>query len=460
MLWNNLLLGVAAVMLLLGFLLGWRRGCARTIVRLLTLVAMAFVAFGLSGVFSDSLMAMTITFQGESVTVHECITNILNSVEELKTILSYSPTLNGYVMALPDAICRVVLFVPIFLLLQLVTWPINAILAHFILPIRNRDNSKKKRMPILGALFGLVQGVFCFSVVLVLVFGVHDVCGSLVTAYRDSGYSDEQIDGVVENLEASYLDPLDKGVVGSLTKSCGIRFACVGVFHRLARVNVVTAPGQEKTVEYFNAIKGLMPTVTNALKLTNIDPSHMTADDTKAVLDTILSVKDNEDGMEMVREAMNSIVETQVDESYKKPAGAFLDKFLNVVATTDNEKLESVDVEAEAKTIESCLQMLASASSEASDTAFETVDATKMIETVAKSELAYTTLTESATDEEMKKTFEEAVSMNESSKQATIDALEEARTTLSSSAADEAELAKIAGSIDAVYTFLGLTKPE
>lgn len=453
---NNVLLGAAAVFLLVGFLFGWKRGLAQSFLRVLMVVGMAFLAFYFSGIFSDKLLAITVSFNGVQAPLHEIINDYITGFEAFNRLLSYSATLKGIVLALPDAVARLILFIPLFFLLKLVSLPISWIIGRIFAPNKNKDGSKKKRFALLGAFVGLAEGFFCFSVIMVLFFGVCDVGSTLVTTYRESGYSDEQLEEAATKIEDGLLSPMNSGFVGEIMTKMKVRDICVDVFHKLTRVSISTGEGKTEEIYYFREMQGLMPTVVQALKLQNTDPNHMTVEDTENVLAVALSVKNNEKGLTIVRETLSATVAEQIDPSYQDSAGVFLDKFLDVVVNTEDEKLEKVDVEAEAKTIESCMKLLASSSSEVSDSAFESVDATKMVETLVKSDLAYLTLSASAEDDAIKETIQNTVALTEESKTATADALSVARDTLLAAATDQAEVDKIESSIDSIYAILGL----
>ena len=208
---NYLILIVAVltfVPIVVGILLGLLRGSRRALLRLLLVLLSAVVAFALCGVVANSLVTLDISGlvggEGEDpLTVVDVLQQYLG--ESFKDV-------STYLVPFAQSLVKILSFLVLFLLLQLLTWAIVYPLCKlFVKPRRVRDgggHTRKKKRRLLGAAFGLVQGVAVALCLFIVTNGFLSQASALVytldgiaDASEDEGEQDEMA-ALVAMLEA------------------------------------------------------------------------------------------------------------------------------------------------------------------------------------------------------------------------------------------------------------------
>ena len=173
---NYLILAITLltfVPIVVGVLLGLLRGSRRALTRLILVILCAVLAFVLCGMFANQLSEMDISvyLNGEAqgpMTLTDYVASMLG--EEMQGLADV-------VVPIAQILIKIVLFLMLFVLLLFVTWLIIfPILQIFIKPRRIKNDQgkviKKKKHPLLGAVFGLVQGAVVALVLGIVLNGV------------------------------------------------------------------------------------------------------------------------------------------------------------------------------------------------------------------------------------------------------------------------------------------------
>lgn len=168
----NILSYSAVIFVVLGAVLGFRRERKHSFLRLVTVAASLVLAYLISAPIANGIDAAA----------------LLESVPQLAEALAAMPSLLPFVLA----VFRPLVFCILFFVLHLVTFILYLILSHFI-----GYTKKEKGRPILGAFFGLVQGLLVAAVLLTSVLGYVTLADDAITAYTEAG-------GETTREEASY----------------------------------------------------------------------------------------------------------------------------------------------------------------------------------------------------------------------------------------------------------------
>lgn len=452
---SNAFLIAAAVFLLIGFLTGLSRGLSRSVLRLVFVVAIAVLSFYLAGVAAKYVLSLEVTVEETTVALGDWLTSAVLSMEGIGDVLTQSATLESFVFTLPEVLLRVVGFVIIFFVLKLISLPITAILSAIFLP-RKKNGVPVNRHALLGSLVGLVQGAFCFLVVCVLFFGVLDVSKSFVDAYDGIEEDIEPVTEICDMAQNELFTPLSENKVIDALSKTPIPGYCTQVFHQLAYVEITTAEGTVKPVYYFEELKGMFPTIMQAMTLMGTDPDHLTEENTESIISAVVSMKDNELCTDIVSELLDKVVENSVAPEYQSSAKVFTQELLNAITNEESEVLENLDVKAEAESVTECLGLLATVSSMDTESAFteETVDT--FLNVVADSTLACKTLVNISENEELVNAVLGDVALDEDAKETTKNVIDDYRDSFLESETDQGRIDRVNSIIDAVLKVLDI----
>lgn len=148
-------IAISALCVILGVLLGLFRGFSRSVVRLILVAASAVAAWLLRPIISKWLMALEVGGSSINGLIEQAISGAENVPQSVVT-LAY---------ALIEILIGLVAFLVVFLVLKLLTYLI-------LFPIIKIFLGREKKGRLLGALVGLIQGVFVAFVLCVPFTGI------------------------------------------------------------------------------------------------------------------------------------------------------------------------------------------------------------------------------------------------------------------------------------------------
>lgn len=158
----NVLSYGAIILVVLGAILGYRRGRKKSLLRLITVVVSLVLAYLISAPLADGIDT----------------TRLTEAIPELGEALAAVPSLLPFVLA----VFRPLVFAALFFALLIVSWVVFLILSNFV---GYRKNEQWR--PLLAALFGTVQGLIVAAVLLGSVLGYVTLADDAITAYSQSG---------------------------------------------------------------------------------------------------------------------------------------------------------------------------------------------------------------------------------------------------------------------------------
>lgn len=452
------LLALFLVFVLTDTVQGLRRGCHPSLVRLLSVVGIIFLAFFTAEYIGDHIMALELVYEGERYTLEELLLMYAKQMN-LEEALNYSETVKQLVMHMPEVLVKELLFIPLFLIYKLISLPIVALINHIFFPSRkkNKDGTltKAKKRRFLGMLVGAVQGVLCFAVIMVPVFGLLDFGTAFSNSFEQSE-SEELVEASV-SVRESFITPLESASWVQTLDLCGIRTVCTFTFEKLSKTELILED-EHRSIYYFETLEEAFPAINAFVVLKDIDPNHMTGEDYKKLGYVFDTAKSSEEVSAVLTEVTSSLVSQFVDEHYKDSADAITDIFLSEVLAEGTDTA-NVDYEKELGAVQTILEVIDCATDENADHAFDNHDIDVVVDTVLSSDVTYNTLIKATQDEEAAQTLREEIAMSETMKEKSatlLDAYRESRIET----ATPAEMARILEATDAIANLLGVTLTE
>lgn len=279
------MLGLTAVPIVFGALLGLMRGSRRALLRLILIVVCVVLAFVLRGAVTDKLINTEVPALGGSV-LEYLQESIFNSMPE---------SLSEFIVPIMQSILQVIVFLLLFFLLWLLTWIIvYPICKIFVKPkrVENADGERVKRKhPLIGAVIGIVQGAIVALCVCVVLNGLLLQVNNIMTAADDlSNVSNNEAQAQAMDYDVDYNEDydvenssesdggsaMDSNVLGLFGEyadsSIGKLYSGIGSkpFDLISQVKLedgrkITLSGQ------IDAIKGLANMAKELMNLQNID---------------------------------------------------------------------------------------------------------------------------------------------------------------------------------------------
>lgn len=170
---SGVIYGLFALFVLLGALLGLKRGLWKSVIRIATVVLSCVVVVFLVQPITTALLTADLSGYGWEVggvmvtNLNETIVNYISTISGVGQALTASPTLLAVVSSVPAVIVNLVLFVVLFFIVKGILYFVDIILNRIIL---KKDPERPKRR-LWGMLVGAVQGVICFLFVLIPIAG-------------------------------------------------------------------------------------------------------------------------------------------------------------------------------------------------------------------------------------------------------------------------------------------------
>ncbi|MBQ8448007.1 MAG: CvpA family protein [Clostridia bacterium] len=154
-------------------LMGFVRGFSKTIIRLITFVLAIVLTFAFSGTVT-SLVCENVKING--LTIGENILAALtNNNEMLAGIIESAPLLEEAIIVLPEFLIGIVMFIAMFLVLNLISWVLYLIFGKTIVNVLFNGGSGSIGQRFAGLGIGVVTGVLAFAMLMAPMFGFFSV---------------------------------------------------------------------------------------------------------------------------------------------------------------------------------------------------------------------------------------------------------------------------------------------
>ena len=404
---NYLILAIVvltAVPILFGLLLGLLRGSRRALVRLLLVILSAVVAFALCGMVADKIVEVDVSQALEvegPVTLAEYVAQLLG--EDMAA-------LGDVVLPIVQSLFKVISFLLLFGLLCFITWLIIfPILRIFVRPKQVRDGSgrvKKKKHPLFGGIFGLVQGVVVALVVCIVFNGFFMIAGDVIeisdgiaeisnsmpsgepATYAEEGESGDVMedggsgDGLGGFNIKALLDEYKNSSIAKLYEKVGSTPFALLTQIKTADARTITLSGQ------IDGLKGIVNIAKEFLNFTKMDMETIyekeSIEQVKSILTNIQNIRKNmsDEAKEMVDKLISALSDS---------LGINL-SFLS--------KIDSMNVENEGKALETLGRLAQEDWSNKTEEELK-ADAKELIESLGKSELLFDVLDELLGDQDL-----------------------------------------------------------
>jgi len=279
---NYVLLGLTALLALIGALKGLNRGVCRQTVRLLTIVVSIVIAF-----FLSRMIGSVIFNKLEGMTVEELIAKLVEggliaSAEDLKILTYFDTTTIEYILAIPlGLIILPLLFAILFPIVSGLMLIVHAILSG-ILGFTKKKNNVVTRL--LGMALGAVQGVLVTAVILVPVIGIVNTVGDTAAAFSEGEAPPEGEESVI-SLYTEYVEPVREGPVFKTVSTFGGQL----IYELLASVKL-----EDTRVNMTEQVDTVVEIYGYTGELRELDMANLT-DENKAAIDAMIgAVKSSE----------------------------------------------------------------------------------------------------------------------------------------------------------------------
>ena len=357
---QHLMVILIAFPIFFGVLLGLLRGSRRALLRLILIILCVVLAFVLCGPLTNKVLTEDIIQNedtGEMISIEEMCIKMLG--KDMEAIGEFTvDTIRSFFKVLT------------FLALLCASWFISWLIVFpicqiFVKPKQVRDSSGrliKKKRRLLGALFGLIQGIAVALVVCIVFNGFYAIGDDVIAIYggiteisnRTGGAETvalvEDGDSVEDGAETSsngnsdspnFLDSLDKIIVEYRQSIYSKLFDKIGTkpFELISKVEssdgrTVTLSGQVK------ALRGIVDIAEEFVKLTELDMQHIYEPDSIALVKSILTNVQN------IRREMSDETKGTVDKLIATMSDA-MGINLNFLS-----KIDIMNVENEGKALE------------------------------------------------------------------------------------------------------------
>ena len=465
------LLIAAIIFIAWDVLMGLRRGFFPALVRLVFVGGCFTIAYLTSEPLARILMETPMPFLGGE-TFHAAYEGYLLAQEGLAEALALSEAVEQLVFHLPDVLVSEVDFIVLFALLRLISMPFSFIVSRIIFgkpgkkarakKVKNMDGEeptkeRKARHSLAGrfksggAVIGLLQGVVCFAVLLVPLFGMVEFGERFHASFADA--EEAVLVDIATDIKEDIVDPINASPVTKMCESVGLRALAVTMFHDLSNTTLELSSGNRQ-IDYFEYLENMFPAVSALLKLSDVDPSHMTDKDYENLSVVLQTAQSHEDIAQAVQDSVTNVVGEFVDESYRESADVVINVFADKVMN-EKDQIAAEQLKKEVEAIEKTMQVIQTATSESADNAFEVVSAETLVDHIIETELLYDTLIEVANNPEQREVLAKDFVANDEQKEKMKEEINKYRDQSADSRPTE-EYAKILEMTDALANMLGI----
>lgn len=297
-----IVLGITAGCILFGFLLGLMRGFNRSLLRLLLVAASVAGAWLLKDVFVNLILKINIQGQPLDEALASSVMGESATIPE---------SLITFVFLLIQILLSVVLFLVVFILLKFLTWTI--IFPIFKIFVKKGNH----KMPLLGAVIGLVQGALVAFVLCFPFTGLMVQVDDLATSLTEIEISGAPLVTVEQKagLDSFGIAEYEESFLGKFYVKTGS-----GLYNKLA----ATKDENGKVMSLDSAVNAMTSTVKIAGKLstlTSVDFSEgITKENVGKVADALREIDEivngemTEESKEIVNNLINDVVKSMGGE--------------------------------------------------------------------------------------------------------------------------------------------------
>lgn len=338
---STVLIAYAAVFVLFGALLGFKRGAAKSGLRLLTVAVAAVLSFFVARYVGDYVLGALDGNSLDSVLSSFNIDISSMSDEAQEIITSLDPSVVSHIVAIPLFLLIVpVIFVVLFFVAKLVLWIVFAILAA-ILGMSKKHKGFGSRL--VGTLLGAVQGAAIVVITLLPLAGIISLAGEVKAPLTVDNVDEASKDGINEFYDNLFIDELSEHPVFKAVSTC-----CGDIVYRsLSKVELDNTDYYMKDL----AIKAAQISA-DIMSLSDMDAAHpeYKRDDISALIDHATKVdSSNQDAKYtavLLSSAISSfakVAEDNIDEMMpmEEPYRTFVVDTLRIFETSNQDNINA-----------------------------------------------------------------------------------------------------------------------
>ncbi len=296
-----ILTGLAGLFLLVGFLMGLKRGFKKSLFRLLWLLGTVVLLLIFSKLITKALLNINVSFLNLEVEGRACdtlaqyLSEVIKSNATVQKYITNTETLESLATSMPVVIGNLFVFVILFWILRYLLWPIWALLARKIgkadrekLRRHEITVSTEKKRPWLGALMGVFAGLLICLVTYMPIIGVTNIAVQLDKVYVSSDTDTGKttlLSEMVGEENVQYVYAFRDSAVGKTFDTVGLNKLDGLLFNS---VTTVTVDGTK--IETTAEIKRVVRVYDNIMRVQDIDYDNLTKTDVDSLVDLCTDV--------------------------------------------------------------------------------------------------------------------------------------------------------------------------
>ena len=318
---------IFALCIILGFLWGFKRGLKRSAMRIAFIVGCLILAFFIAMPVANSIVNIDVssvyTYTDSDGIVHKTLSDIISSAvtnisTDIKDAYNNSESLRALIDALPQMIVQSIVFVVLFWLLKILTWPIFAVLANALWgkkktskaregqqktiqngrviengKVRPASKKKEKKHRWMGAVIGTLQGCLIAFFTLLPIAGFSSIVQNIdkqasVSATTKEDDEENELKPLGQMLRESLGDDAMNSLTAYENSALGVICGWTDVDGFAFDVQT-SAKVNGKTTNLRKEINALSNAYNEASKIKSFDLSKMDFDTIKKLFDYLVS---------------------------------------------------------------------------------------------------------------------------------------------------------------------------
>lgn len=241
---NGVIYGLFAFFVIIGFLLGLKRGLWKQVIRIISVVAACFIVVFCAPLLTDSILTADISSAGLEIAgapvsnLKDALVVALSQVSIVGQLISASPTLESLLNAIPSIIVNLIFFIVAFFVVKGILYFIDIILNKLLIKNDSKDGVNKHRLA--GAGIGAVQGIIVFLFVLIPISGTMNMVCKEYHYINENTQIEESLGGNGEGAQtvASAINGYQDNFIIKAFNAVGYKSVTNAVYDKLTIIKI------------------------------------------------------------------------------------------------------------------------------------------------------------------------------------------------------------------------------
>lgn len=286
---SGVIYGFFALMVIVGFLYGLKRGLIKSAIRIIAVLVSCVVVVFLTEPITNAILNLDISSAGLELggvsvsTVNDTIINFLSQISVVAELISASPTIKAVISAVPKVLVNIIMFIVVFYLIKAITYFICIIINKIALR-KQPEDAKKYRL--WGGAVGALQGIIIFLFVLMPIAGTMNVLTEAVNNIDSSNLENTMVVSVDKEDGSSgatfgvnTLDEYNDVFIIKMFNAVGYKALTDSVYDKLTVIKIDEQT--ETTLRY--ELNTVTKIYNGVIKLDGFTASAMTAEDEQTI---------------------------------------------------------------------------------------------------------------------------------------------------------------------------------